>query len=75
LQASRFAIFSGNSEIIVPVVGATEFSRKVGRYQSVAQRKPVAVTCHSHAETVLISAEEYRRLTRCRRRVFDRAFA
>jgi hypothetical protein len=35
-----------------------------------AQREPVVITSHGHAETVLISAEEYRRLTRRRRRPY-----
>ena len=52
----------------MPVVSATEYSKKVGLYQTVAQREPVVITSHGHAETVLISAEEYRRLTRRRRR-------
>jgi prevent-host-death family protein len=59
-----------NPESIVPVITATEYSKKVGLYQSVAQREPVVITSHGHAETVLISAEEYRRLTRRRRRPY-----
>ena len=51
-------------------VSATEYSRKVGLFQSIAQREPVMITSHGREETVLISAEEYRRLTRRRRRPY-----
>ncbi len=51
-------------------VTATEYSKKVGLYQTVAQREPVVITSHGREETVLISAEEYRRLVRRRRRPF-----
>jgi prevent-host-death family protein len=51
-------------------VTASEYSKKVGLYQTVAQREPVVITSHGRDETVLISAEEYRRLTRRRRRPY-----
>lgn len=51
-------------------VTASEYSKKLGLYQSVAQREPVVITSHGRDETVLISAEEYRRLTRRRRRPY-----
>ncbi|HEY3847494.1 MAG TPA: type II toxin-antitoxin system Phd/YefM family antitoxin [Acetobacteraceae bacterium] len=51
-------------------VSATEYSKKVGLYQTIAQREPVAITSHGREETVLISAEEYHRLVRRRRRPF-----
>ena len=54
----------------MPQVSATEYSRKVGLYQTIAQREPVVITSHGREETVLISAEEYRRLTRRRRRPY-----
>ena len=54
----------------MPRVSATEYSRKVGLFQSIAQREPVMITSHGREETVLISAEEYRRLTRRRRRPY-----
>jgi prevent-host-death family protein len=54
----------------MPTISATEYSRKVGLYQSMAQREPVIITSHGREETVLISAEEYRRLTRRRRRPY-----
>ena len=54
-------------------VTASEYSKKVGLYQTVAQREPVVITSHGRDETVLISAEEYRRLTRRRRRPYRRS--
>lgn len=51
-------------------VTASEYSKKVGLYQTVAQREPVVITSHGREETVLISADEYRRLTRRRRRPY-----
>ncbi len=51
-------------------VTASEYSKKVGLYQSVAQREPVVITSHGREETVLISAAEYRRLTRRRRQPY-----
>jgi len=48
------------------IVTASEYSKKVGFFQSMAQREPVVITSHGREETVLISAEEYRRLTRRR---------
>ncbi len=51
-------------------VTATEYSKKVGFFQTVAQREPIVITSHGREETVLISADEYRRLTRRRRRPF-----
>jgi PHD/YefM family antitoxin component YafN of YafNO toxin-antitoxin module len=52
------------------IVTASEYSKKVGFFQSMAQREPVVITSHGREETVLISAEEYRRLTRRRRRPY-----
>jgi len=54
----------------MPTVSASDYSRKVGLYQTIAQREPVIITSHGREETVLISAEEYRRLTRRRRRPY-----
>ncbi len=51
-------------------VTATVYSKKVGFFQTVAQREPIVITSHGREETVLISADEYRRLTRRRRRPF-----
>ncbi len=54
----------------MPTVTTTEYSKKFGEYQSIAQREPVIITSHGREETVLISADEYRRLTRRRRRPY-----
>ena len=54
----------------MPVVTASEYSKRVGQFQTIAQREPVVITSHGREETVLISAEEYRRLTRRRRRPY-----
>jgi prevent-host-death family protein len=54
----------------MPTVTASEYSKKVGLYQTIAQREPVIITSHGREETVLISADEYRRLTRRRRRPY-----
>ena len=55
----------------MPTVTASEYSKKVGLYQTIAQREPVVITSHGREETVLVSADEYRRLTRRRRRPFS----
>lgn len=54
----------------MPTVSASEYSKKVGLYQTIAQREPVIITSHGREETVLVSVDEYRRLTRRRRRPF-----
>ena len=51
----------------MPTVSASEYSKKVGLYQTIAQREPVVITSHGREETVLVSIDEYRRLTRRRR--------
>lgn len=59
---------------MVKIVSSSEFIRNVGRYQDRAQQEPVMVTKHSREHTVLLSAEEYRRLckrTRIVRRTED----
>lgn len=45
-------------------VSAAEFQRNIGRYQDLALRQPVAVTRNGRESTVMISADEYRRLKR-----------
>jgi len=50
-------------------VSAAEFQRNIGRYQDIALRQPVAVTRNGRESTVMISAEEYRRLKRRDREV------
>lgn len=46
-----------------------EFQRHVDRYQDLALTQPVAVTRDGRERTVMISAEEYRRLKRRDRQV------
>lgn len=57
-------------ESAMPVVTSSEYSSKLDLYQSIARSEPVIITTHGQEQTVLISAEEYRRLTRRRRRPF-----
>jgi hypothetical protein len=51
-------------------VSSTEFGKEVGRYQDLALSQPVVVTRNGRDRTVVISADEYRRLIRRDRRVF-----
>ncbi len=51
-------------------VTSTQFIRTPGVYQDQAQREPVIVTKHNRQHTVLLSAQEYRRLKRRDREVF-----
>jgi prevent-host-death family protein len=51
-------------------ISATEFGKEVGRYQDAAMTQPVIVTRNGRDRTVMISAEEYRRLKRRDRQVF-----
>ena len=53
----------------VLTISAAEFQRDIGRYQDLALHQPVAVTCDGREVTVLISADEYRRLKRRDREV------
>ena len=50
-------------------VSSTEFGKEVGRYQDVALSQPVIVTRNGRDRTVIISADEYRRLKRRDREV------
>jgi prevent-host-death family protein len=43
-------------------VTASEYSKKVRLYRTVAQREPVVIMSHGREEAVLISASEYHRL-------------
>jgi len=52
-------------------VSSTEFGKEVGRYQDVALSQPVVVTRNGRDRTVVISAEEYLRLKRRDRQVFE----
>jgi prevent-host-death family protein len=51
-------------------VTSTEFGKEVGHYQDAALRQPVMITRNGRDRTVMISAEEYHRLTRRDRQVF-----
>jgi prevent-host-death family protein len=50
-------------------VSSTEFGKEVGRYQDAALSQPVVVTRNGRDRTVMISAEEYRRLKKRDREV------
>ena len=50
-------------------VAATAFVRNFGQYQDIALTEPVAITSNGRERTVMISAEEYRRLKSRDRRV------
>lgn len=50
-------------------VTAAEFQKHIGRYQDVALVQPVTVTRNGRDRTVVISAEEYKRLKRRDREV------
>ena len=50
-------------------VSSAEFQKNIGRYQDVALTQPVTVTKNGRERTVLISADEFRRLKRRDRRV------
>ena len=51
-------------------VSATEVGKAVGRYQDVALSEPVIGTSNGRDRTVVIAAEEYRRLKRRDRTVY-----
>lgn len=50
-------------------IAAAEFKRHAGHYQTVALSEPVAITRNGRDHMVMLSAEEYRRLTRRARQV------
>ena len=50
-------------------ISSAEFQRNFGRYQDVALTQPVMVTRNGRDRTVILSAEEYRRLKRRDRQV------
>lgn len=51
-------------------VSSTELVENVDRYHDIALTRPVIITSAGREPTVMISAEEYARLTRGGRRVF-----
>jgi prevent-host-death family protein len=44
-------------------VTATEFKNNIGAFSDVAMSEPVIITSHQRDRLVLLSADEYRRLT------------
>ncbi len=44
-------------------VTATEFKNNIGTYSDAAMSEPVIITSHQRDRLVLMSADEYRRLT------------
>ena len=50
-------------------VTAKEFQRQPGRYQRLAQARPLTITAHGEPSLVLISVAEYERLKRRDREV------
>lgn len=50
-------------------VRATEFQRRIGYYQDLALKQPVFITKDGRDKTVLLSAQEYKRLTDNTRKV------
>ena len=50
-------------------ISSTEFSKEIGRYQDAALSQPVVVTRNGRDRTVMISADEYRRLKKRDREV------
>ncbi|MBY4893135.1 type II toxin-antitoxin system prevent-host-death family antitoxin [Rhodobacteraceae bacterium N5(2021)] len=44
-------------------VSATEFKNNIGAFSDAAMDQPVIITSHQRDRLVLMSAEEYRRLT------------
>lgn len=44
-------------------VTATDFKNNVGAFSDAAMREPVIITSHQRDRLVLLSAEEYQRLT------------
>jgi prevent-host-death family protein len=51
------------------IVSAVEFQRQIGHYQDQALIEPITVTRNGRERLVMMSVEEYRRLTRRDRRV------
>ncbi len=50
-------------------VTATDFQKKIGLYQDMALKEPLAITRNGHEKIVVLSAEEYHRLKRRDREV------
>jgi prevent-host-death family protein len=52
-------------------VPAKEFARKIGQYQRQALVQPITITSNGQPSLVLLNVDEYRRLKRRDREVFD----
>tara|TARA_R110000868_G_scaffold58122_1_gene179237 strand:+ start:20219 stop:20539 length:321 start_codon:yes stop_codon:yes gene_type:complete len=52
-----------HTEVIMSRVSATEFKNNIGAFSDAAMHEPVIITNHQRDRLVLMSAEEYRRLT------------
>lgn len=52
-------------------VSATEFKNNIGTYSDAAMTEPVIITSHQRDRLVLMSADEYRRLTGLRDGITD----
>jgi prevent-host-death family protein len=52
-----------------PRVSAKDFQRQPGRYQRLAQARPVTITAHGEPSLVIMSVREYERLKRRDREV------
>ena len=50
-------------EFIMTRVSATEFKNNIGSFSDLAMSEPVIITSHQRDRLVLLSADEYRRLT------------
>ncbi len=53
----------------IELVSAKEFQRQPGRYQRLAQARPLTITAHGEPSLVLMSVAEYERLKRRDRQV------
>ena len=52
-----------HDQTVMTRVTATEFKNNLGAFSDAAMREPVIITSHQRDRLVLISADEYRRLT------------
>ena len=50
-------------EALMTRVSATDFKNNIGAYSDAAMSEPVIITSHQRDRLVLLSADEYRRLT------------
>lgn len=63
-QIGHFAYIAlERKDIQMTRVTATEFKNNIGAFSDAAMSEPVIITSHQRDRLVLLSAEEYRRLT------------